>query len=103
LGRREILLTGSAITIRLTLVRVYIFQFRCCELDNIDEENQNPFKKAVDLEVIKQKTQPTLTETRDKFRELLCERDYCCAFTGTLAEFSAGIHIIPHRRGAEVC
>jgi hypothetical protein len=81
-------LTGSAITKRweVTSVRVYISQLRCSELDNIHEENQYPSKYAVDLEVIKQKSQSTLTETRDKFRELLLERDYCCAFTGALAE-----------------
>jgi hypothetical protein len=58
---------------------------------------------AVDLEVIKQRTNMTSeTEgTHDAFRAKLLERDIRCVWTDTM--YGTGIHIIPFERGSEVC
>jgi hypothetical protein len=59
---------------------------------------------AVDLEVIKQRTQvPTeTTRTREDFRTRLVERDgERCVWTG--ASSGVGMHIIPYKRGDEAC
>ncbi|KAF9480791.1 hypothetical protein BDN70DRAFT_584162 [Pholiota conissans] len=53
---------------------------------------------AVDLEVIKERTQVSSesSTTRDDFCEKLLPRDGCCVWTGVRG---AGMHIIPFRRG----
>jgi hypothetical protein len=60
---------------------------------------------AVDLEVIKQRTNvPSETEgTCDDFRARLLERDIYCVWTGVGSRFGAGMHIIPFKRGSDVC
>jgi len=64
--------------------------------------NDNPLAHAVDLEVIKQRSQvpSETTATREAFRTELSERDGCCVWTG---EEGTGIHIIPFRRGDQAC
>ena len=42
------------------------------------------------------------TRTRENFRDRFLERDGFCVFTGATPTESAGVHIIPHRRGSEV-
>ena len=59
---------------------------------------------AVDLEVIKQRTNvpSETTRTREEFRTNLVERDgECCVWTGQSS--SVGMHIIPFKRGDEAC
>jgi len=45
----------------------------------------------------------TPSETREEFRTRLLERDSCCVWTGMGAEYGNGLHIIPFKRGSEVC
>ena len=60
---------------------------------------------AVDLEVIKMKTQvpSETTGTREDFRTRLLARDHCCVWTGAERRFADASHIIPYKRGSEVC
>jgi hypothetical protein len=60
---------------------------------------------AVDLEVIKQRTNvPSETAgSRDDFRDRLLVRDISCVWTGVGSGYGAGMHIIPFKRGSEVC
>ncbi len=64
--------------------------------------DQNVLAHAVDLEVIKQRTQvlSETTGTRENFRARILERDGCCVWTGM---DGAGMHVIPYGRGDEVC
>jgi hypothetical protein len=63
---------------------------------------QNVLAHAVDLEVIKQRSQvpSETTRTREDFRSRTLERDGCCVWTGL---HGIGMHIIPYRRGDEAC
>ena len=60
---------------------------------------------AVDLEVIKQRShgpsESTSIESREEFRTRILARDGFCVWTGF--EMPVAMHIIPHRRGDEVC
>ena len=60
---------------------------------------------AVDIEVIKQRSNvpSETTESRNDFRDQLLIRDGFCVFTGSSDRFGSGLHIIPYRRGSEVC
>jgi len=60
---------------------------------------------VVDIEVIKARTgvPSETTGTRDGFRDKLLQRDICCVFTGLPADAGDGLHIIPFKRGPEVC
>jgi len=62
----------------------------------------NPLAHAVDLEVIKQRSQvpSETTRTREDFRTKLLARDGCCVWTGLPG---MGMHIIPYSRGDEAC
>jgi hypothetical protein len=62
----------------------------------------NVLAHAVDVEVIKQRSQvpSETTRTREDFRTRLSERDRCCVWTGLEG---IGMHIIPYRRGDEAC
>ena len=64
--------------------------------------NQNVLAHAVDLEVIKQRSQvpSETTRTRDDFRTRVLERDGYCVWTGLEG---IGMHIIPYSRGDEAC
>jgi len=66
--------------------------------------NYSELTTAVDLEVIKERTQvpSETTRTREDFRAELLKRDVRCVFTGVSAEEGDGIHIIPYKRGTEV-
>ena len=57
---------------------------------------------AVDLEVIKQRSQlpSESTRTHETFRTRLLERDGCCVWTGMEG---MGMYIFPYRRGDEAC
>lgn len=65
--------------------------------------------QAVDLEVIRMRTDmysentSQTTETRESFNTELLERDVSCVWTGAEAGYGSGFHIIPFRRGSEVC
>ena len=61
--------------------------------------------RAIDIEVIKARTNVPSepTQMSEEFRTHLLERDACCLWTGVEPEFGAGLHIIPYRRGPEVC
>lgn len=63
----------------------------------------NTLAHAVDLEVIKTRTHTAseTTATRNDFRERLSQRDRRCIWTGV--EYAEGMHIIPFRRGRDVC
>lgn len=63
---------------------------------------ENVLAHAVDLEVIKERSQvpSETTHTREDFRDCLSERDGCCVWTGLKG---VGMHIIPYARGEEVC
>lgn len=71
-------------------------------LESNNGNNLDCFANAVDLEVIKQRSQRTATETRATFKDDLLERDQFCIFTGTSSLLCQGCHIIPHARGSEV-
>jgi hypothetical protein len=61
---------------------------------------------AVDPEVIRLRTNvpSETTGTRDAFRAGLLERDLCCVWTGLSERYGGeGMHIIPYKRGSEVC
>lgn len=60
---------------------------------------------AVDMEVIKQRSNVSseTTESRSDFRNQLLIRDGRCVFTGSPERYGSGMHIIPYRRGSEVC
>jgi len=60
---------------------------------------------VVDIEVIKARTTvpSETTETDQGFRTQLIDRDVCCVFTGLEARVGEGLHVIPFRRGSEVC
>lgn len=65
--------------------------------------DQNILAHAVDLEVIKQRTQDLSATTGisgavEDFRARILERDGCCVWTGLPG---AGMHIIPYIRGDE--
>ena len=66
--------------------------------------DQNILAHAVDLEVIKQRSQvpseSETTQTYEDFRTRLLERDGCCVWTGWKG---MGMYIIPYRRGDEAC
>ena len=65
--------------------------------------NDNPLAHAVDLEVIKQRSQvpSETTRTREDFRTKLLARDGpLCVWTGLTG---TGMHIIPYSRGDEAC
>ena len=59
---------------------------------------------AVDLEVIKIGTDvpSETTQTRDRFRTKLLERDTCCVWSGSDPDGGVGLHIIPYQRGSDV-
>ena len=63
---------------------------------------QNVLAHAVDLEVIKQRSQvpSETTRTREDFRTRVSERDGSCVWTGL---DGVGMHIIPYGRGDEAC
>jgi len=66
--------------------------------------NVGDLSTAVDLEVIKQRTNvPSETAgTRDDFRARLLDRDIGCVWTGLEPEYGGeGTHIIPFKRGSE--
>ena len=58
---------------------------------------------VVDIEVIKAQTTTPSTGTPSVFRDQLLQRDICCIFTGFEPRYGDGIHIIPFKRGSEVC
>lgn len=68
----------------------------------------DPLARAIDLEVIKQRSTVLSSEsahsgstsTRNNFREDLAERDGACVFSHS--PFVTGVHIIPYARGDEV-
>lgn len=64
--------------------------------------DQNVLAHAVDLEVIKQRSQvpSESTRTREDFCTKVLKRDGCCVWTGG---DGVGMHIIPYARGDEVC
>jgi hypothetical protein len=64
--------------------------------------DQNVLAHAVDLGVIKQRSQvpSETTRTYEDFRTMLLERDGCCVWTGLMG---LGMYIIPYERGDEVC
>ena len=64
--------------------------------------DQSVLAHAVDLEVIKQRSQvrSETTRTREDFRTRVLERDGCCVWTGV---DGIGMHIIPYGRGDEAC
>ena len=41
--------------------------------------------------------------TREYFRTRLLERDIHCVWTGIGSEYGAGMHVIPFKRGTDVC
>ena len=59
----------------------------------------------IDLEVIKTRTNvpSETTEMRNEFSTDLLERDVCCVWTGTDPFIGDGFHIIPYKRGSDVC
>ena len=59
---------------------------------------------AVDLEVIKQRTNVPLDTagSRDDFRDRLLVHDISCVWTGIGSGYGAGMHIIPFKRSFEV-
>lgn len=63
----------------------------------------NIFAQAVDLEVIKQRSRvpSETTQTCEDFSTRVSERDGRCVWTGM--PFPVAMHIIPYRRGNEVC
>jgi hypothetical protein len=63
--------------------------------------DQNVLAHAVDLEVIKQRTQvpSETTGTPEDFRAKILQRDGYCVWTGMPG---VGMHVIPYRRGDEV-
>jgi hypothetical protein len=65
--------------------------------------DEDIFAYAVDPEVIKQRSQvpSETTVTREDFRGEVLQRDSCCVWTGVSG--GNAMHIIPHRRGNEVC
>jgi hypothetical protein len=64
---------------------------------------ENILAHAVDVEVIKQRSQvpSETTATREEFRNKLFKRDGCCVWTGVRK--GVGMHIIPFSRGDEAC
>ena len=59
---------------------------------------------VVDLEVIKARsTVSTDTGSRVGFREKVLERDFCCVFIGIPEVSGESLHIVPYKRGSEVC
>ena len=61
---------------------------------------------AVDLEVIKQRTNvpSETTGSHHDFRDRLLKRDISCVWTGVGFGYgTSGMHIIPFERGSEVC
>jgi hypothetical protein len=60
---------------------------------------------AIDLEVVMRRTSVPSepTSSRNTFRSNLLTRDVRCVFTGTHERCGSGMHIIPYRRGSEVC
>ena len=60
---------------------------------------------AVDLEVIKQRTNvpSETTGSHDDFRDRLLKRDISCVWTGVGFGYGTGMHIIPFKQGSEVC
>ena len=68
-----------------------------------DEDVRHVLARAVDLEVIKTRTHDPseTTVSCDKFRKELQKRDGRCVWTGL--PHGSGMHIVPHRRGDEVC
>lgn len=62
--------------------------------------DQNVLAHAIDLEVIKQRSQVSSETMRlhENFRTKLLERDGCCVWTGL---DGLGMHIIPYERGDE--
>jgi hypothetical protein len=64
--------------------------------------DQNVLVHAVDLEVIKQRSQvpSETTRTREDFCTRILERDGCCVWTGL---DGMEMHIISYRRGDEAC
>jgi len=62
----------------------------------------NPLAHAVDIEVIKQRSQISSESTRTckDFRTKLSARDGWCVWTGLTG---TGMHIIPYSRGDEAC
>ena len=60
---------------------------------------------AVDLEVIKTRTKvpSESTQTRLGFRDKFLQRDVRCVWTGAGPDASNALHIIPYKRGSEVC
>lgn len=68
--------------------------------------------QAVDLEVIRTRTDmyhsepetsQTLRDIRESFHTKLLERDVSCVWTDAREVCGSGLHIIPFRRGSEVC
>ena len=64
--------------------------------------DQTVLAHAVDLEVIKQRSQVSseTTGTHKDFRTRVLERDGCCVWTGM---YGIGMHIIPYERGDKAC
>ena len=64
--------------------------------------DQNVLAHAVDLEVIKQRSQlpSETTRTHEDFRTRILERDGCCVWTGLEG---IGMDVIPYSRGDEAC
>src|SRR5882762_10326959 len=95
-----IMLQTSGASFLLSCCRLAYKILTTCYLFNED------LATAVDLEVMKQRTNvPSETAgTRDDFRARLLERDIGCVWTGLEPEYGGeGIHVIPFKRGSEVC
>ena len=75
------------------------FTFLC---DSEADDTSDVLSHAVDLEVIKQRSQvpSKTTGTHEDFRARLLERDGCCIWTDLEG---VGIHIIPYAQGDEAC
>lgn len=60
---------------------------------------------AVDLEVIKQRTNVPLETTgfHNDFHDRLLEHDISCVWTGVRSEYGDSMHMISFKQGSEVC
>ena len=77
------------------------FHDACTQGTHVNED----LAHAIDLEVIKTMTDVSsaTTERDQEFKAVLLQRDICCVWTGADARAGEALHIIPYRRGSEVC
>ena len=85
---------GNIVDLDDELVDQGVYQYKIPTGDSLES--------AVDLEVIKPRTQTAsaTSRTRENFRTLLLDRDLFCLWTGD--EYGVGMHIIPFGRGSDV-